>query len=512
MLFRKSVSKNLKFEKIGRFFSAGLPEKTNSPNLSKSSGVQFSKHRLVDFGELAKGDIPDALNYSPENKISKLSNNIKVATEQYSDGINKVSVFIKAGSRYENIDNSGSSFYLQTLLSKGPASMTRDIFNKKLESLGVKIESMPGREIIGFSLSCLAENTEEALALLLETIVNPNFDSNQFEVEKELVYRKNLDVSKDQFEHLNEAIFYTSFRDHMMGQSMYGIRDNIPNLTVGQVEKYYNDHFVGENIVVVVSGDSNHEKVAQRVEQSTKKISHLMSTSLLNSDKPLLTGSVMFQRDDEMYNLNAGVGHLAPAFGEIGHIYMKFFEKIVGTFNANTDGYAHLNTAHKQYNYMHRHLGEMTGVNLQTIKYQGFSDIGLLTSFIHGNDVWGKQMMYINQHMLSYYANNLNQVEVFRARSKIFNELLNQRPSYDLNSEIAKEVFYIGRRVDRTELASRISLLAEDKILKKFAFDNFYDRDIGLALWGPGHNIVSGAYYDKRVQNSTKSDYLNIAI
>lgn len=52
-----------------------------------------------------------------------------------------------------------------------------------------------------------------------------------------------------------------------------------------------------------------------------------------------------------MSNLNVGVGHVAPSYGEPGYIYMKFFEKIIGSFNSNKDGFAHLNTAHKQYNY-----------------------------------------------------------------------------------------------------------------------------------------------------------------
>ena len=120
--------------------------------------------------------------------------------------------------------------------------------------------------------------------------------------------------------------------------------------------------------------------------------------------------------------------------------------------------------------------------------------------------------MYLSQYMLSYYANNLNQVEVFRARARIFNELLNRGSSASLNKDIAKELMYIGRRIPRTEFAKRISLLADNKELQRFAFDYFYDREIGVAIWGPGHNIISGAYYDKKMQCSTKADFSCIAI
>ena len=512
MIFRKSQTNKILNLLKTKKFGTEVSDKIEPLSVLKSSGVQFSKHRLLDFGELPKGEIPDSLKISPKTNITKLSNKITICSEEYPDEYSKVTIQIKAGSRYENIDNSGVSFFLQHLITKGPMTMSRDQFKDKLSEMGCTITSNPGREIISFSLTCLSKDVEKAVSILTEAILNPNFDNNQIEIEKELVYRKNLDVSKDQFEHLNETIFYTAFRDHMLGQSKYGIRDNIQNITSKHLQDFYQKNFVGENMIVVVTGKCNHEEISNSVEKNTQQIQPLVTSKIENEDKPFLTPSVMFQRDDEMANLNVGVGHLVPAYGEPEYIVMNFFEKIVGSYNANNNGFAHLNSPQKQYNYMQRYLGSMPGVTLQTIKYQGFSDFGILTSFVHGNDVWAKQMMYVNQHILSYYAHNLNQVEVFRARAKIFNELLSIRPSYELNEEIGKQILYTGRRIGRTEFASRISGLADEKILQRFAFKWFYDKEISISMWGPGHNIANKAYYDRRVQTSTKADPLNMAL
>lgn len=65
-----------------------------------------------------------------------------------------------------------------------------------------------------------------------------------------------------------------------------------------------------------------------------------------------------------MANLNVGVGHLAPSFANSGRFYMKLFEKIVGNYNANENGFAHLNSANRQYNLLHKFLGEFVGINL----------------------------------------------------------------------------------------------------------------------------------------------------
>ena len=45
--------------------------------------LQFSKARLVDFGELPHGEIPNALQFSRPTTHNKLSNGVTVVTEQW---------------------------------------------------------------------------------------------------------------------------------------------------------------------------------------------------------------------------------------------------------------------------------------------------------------------------------------------------------------------------------------------------------------------------------------------
>ena len=46
--------------------------------------LQFSKSRLVDFGELPHGEIPTALQFSRPTTMEKLENRVTVVTEQWS--------------------------------------------------------------------------------------------------------------------------------------------------------------------------------------------------------------------------------------------------------------------------------------------------------------------------------------------------------------------------------------------------------------------------------------------
>ena len=77
----------------------------------------------------------------------------------------------------------------------------------------------------------------------------------------------------------------------------------------------------------------------------------------------------MAQRDDERDNLNCAVSFLVPGLNDSEHIGMLMYQEIMGNYNANEDGMAHVNGPKKQYNYFHRRLGARPGINIQRTQY-----------------------------------------------------------------------------------------------------------------------------------------------
>lgn len=476
---------------------------SNVPEFRQS--VQFSKDRLTEFGELPRGHVPHALNFSPANTHTRLSNGVQVFTEAYGGDFATVSVFIKAGSRFETIETSGASHFLTYMLSKGSKLRNRQEFQESLDALGAHVEVTTGREVIGFTVKVPSGEVGAAIELLAEAISQPDFNQNQIEADKELVHRRILDVSRDQFEYMKEAIFYTSYREHMVGQSEYGIRDNIPSLTAKQLEDFHRQNFTGNNTVFVVSGKFDSSLVWDSVQKHSQGLPADAQGGQLNLEKPILTPVVMSQRDDEMYNLNCASGFAAAPFGHHDYFALKFAEKIIGNYNAEHDGAAHLNGHHLSHSTNHRIWGCKTGVTLSRTKYEAFSDFGLFTMYVHGNDFWGREIFFGMNYIASSLAVSLEITEVLRARAEWFNELLNQHSSKNLNEEIAKELLYVGRRITRTEAAYRLSHLADPIHLRTVLHNYLYNKEIGSALWGPHHNIASYNYYCRKLHLSTKA-------
>ena len=62
-----------------------ITPKQSSP-LARRDRLQFGKSRLVDFGELPHGEIPDALQTIRPSTFNKFSNQVRVTSEQWVAG------------------------------------------------------------------------------------------------------------------------------------------------------------------------------------------------------------------------------------------------------------------------------------------------------------------------------------------------------------------------------------------------------------------------------------------
>ncbi len=95
---------------------------------------------------------------------------------------------------------------------------------------------------------------------------------------------------------------------------------------------------------MVGTGKVNHEQLLKVSEKwlGSLKNENLEKVNPKNLEPPLHTPSIVNVRDDEMNSVNTAVGFVfkkpSPEF-----YVLKFFEEIMGSYNAGQDGFAHLN-------------------------------------------------------------------------------------------------------------------------------------------------------------------------
>jgi mitochondrial-processing peptidase subunit beta len=102
-------------------------------------------------------------------------------------------------------------------------------------------------------------------------------------------------------------------------------------------------------------------------------------------------------------------------------------------------------------------------------------------------------------------------VEVYRARNRYWNELLQRNNPIHMSWANSIQIAYLDRMISRTEIATRISHM-DPAHLSRVATKWFWDKEIAVTAWGPLHHVMSSAHYHRPYKRSTLGEYSLIGV
>lgn len=155
-----------------------------------------------------------------------------------------------------------------------------------------------------------------SVEILGDMLSNSVYDEHHLENEKETIWQELEATNQDFMETLMENVYYNIYRDHMMGQPILGDIDNIYRITRDMVVDFHDRNYFGENMVIVGTGDINHEQLVELCEKNFggQKFPAKPRQAILNTNRPIFNPALLFIRDDEMVNSNVGVFYDAPSW------------------------------------------------------------------------------------------------------------------------------------------------------------------------------------------------------
>ena len=180
-----------------------------------------------------------------------------------------VSIHLAAegGLRFEKEDNVGVSTFTMSLVQKGTQKYNFKQINEILQSRGIKLNGFSGRNSMGLKLRSLSEDVDVAMDLLEEFIKNPTFPKDQLEKmrkshlkaiknRKDSIYRYSAEI-------LNESLFPS----HPYRFRQGGYLHTVSNITQSDIDQYYKQQMVPENMVLSISGNINKESILKDLKE-----------------------------------------------------------------------------------------------------------------------------------------------------------------------------------------------------------------------------------------------------
>ncbi len=136
-----------------------------------------------------------------------LPNGLSVITEEM-EHIRSIciGIWIKTGSRDEDVQWNGISHFVEHMVFKGTQHRSAEEIARQVDSIGGNIDAFTAKECVSFSMKVLDEHLPIALDVLSDLVLNPVFDDQDISRERGVILEE-IKMDEDNPDYLVHEIF-----------------------------------------------------------------------------------------------------------------------------------------------------------------------------------------------------------------------------------------------------------------------------------------------------------------
>ena len=213
--------------------------KEDSFDASIAATYKKTPSRFDRTVEPAYGESPDVK--LPSVWKNKLSSGLNVlGIENHEVPLVQFQLQIKGGMLLENTVKIGVSNMLAEQMTKGTKNKTPEQLENAIESLGATIKAYATDESIFISGNTLAKNYNATMALVQEIILQPRWDTKEFELIKQStlsqITQQKADpnsIAKNEFKKLLYG------KESILANNRIGTENSVNSITIDDLKNYY---------------------------------------------------------------------------------------------------------------------------------------------------------------------------------------------------------------------------------------------------------------------------------
>ena len=257
----------------------------------------------------------------------------------------------------------------------------------------------------------------------------------------------------------------------MIGKPILGRIENLPNIRREMIVDFHNKNYVGENIIVLGVGDiPNHNVFMEMVHKHFS--AYPAKSEVHQRIKPKFHPGISLVKPDLLENppdgINVGVFFDAATWKDQDYYAFLILQRLIGD-KPQHELEAKIFMTDASTNIFQNKLAAYNNILFQQSLYTPYMDCGLFGTFFYGDVASFEDMMDLTKWIFEKYAKGeITDVELDRAKNKLFIEILQHETGNDLSQAYGNQLLYLKRRVHRSEIAKRIA--------------NFRKEDVALAV------------------------------
>ncbi len=381
-------------------------------------------------------------------KLTNLENGMTVVSdENLHFGTASIGVWVKVGSRSEELYQHGITHLLEHMAFKGTKTRTAHDIVTEIESVGGELNASTSVENTAFFVRIMKEDVELAIDILADIMLNAVICPNELNREKHVVIQEigaNFDSPE---EYVGDLFLETVWPDQAIGRSILGTVDSVKSIDVNAIKEYMFRHYRAPSMVLASAGAINHEQIVKLVGKKFKGIPTTQGDPIQSAN---YIGGEKIEVSD-LHEVQFYLGFEGFPYGHNNFYAVQMLASILGGGMSSRLFQVAREERGLCYSIYASHLG--------------FEDTGLFAiNAATGNEDINELMSVICEELLKI-EQEVTEDEMAIAKAQIkANLMMTLESPSTRSSQIARQVLVYGRVLDKGEIFTKLDAINEEDI------------------------------------------------
>ena len=224
------------------------------PLSSDETGVTVPRGETAEVGPIER--------YTLDNGLTVL------IRENHTNPVVSVGSLSLAGARFDPPDGSGLANFVANMMPRGTRRRSGARISEAFDSMGATYNCSANHTRIQSNMTLLSEDLEDGLGIFADILMNPKFDADEIEKEREQIQAAVLARSDNWNTDAMDRMLAVLFKEHPYGRCPLGTAETVNAFTRDDLVRHHGEFVTPNNTVVTVFGDVDAEDAIALVERA----------------------------------------------------------------------------------------------------------------------------------------------------------------------------------------------------------------------------------------------------
>ncbi len=233
------------------------------------NGLKYVKAKDNFDRSKIPGNGPNPVVKVPAFWRKDLPNGIKmIGTENTEIPTVTISITIPGGHLMQanNLDKVGLASLFARTMNEDTKNYTAEQFSLELQKIASSVSVGSGKDEITFNVQCLKKNLDKTLMLLQERMFNPKFTDEAFQRIKRQTMEGFKQSKSQPATVASDVIAKINFGpNNILGMDEGGTETTIPNISLSDIQNYYDNDITNKGMKVVIVGDVKQAEILPKL-------------------------------------------------------------------------------------------------------------------------------------------------------------------------------------------------------------------------------------------------------